>query len=91
MVLVRVVVKYTLWIKDKIGVDKEELVLEEGSSLADLLRILAQKHVELAKYFEKPLDIESPLIILINNQSCSYNYVFKDGDEVLIMPTVSGG
>lgn len=89
--MVRVIVKYMLWIRDKIGIDKEEYVLKDGSVLKDLFETLSRKYIDLAKYFEKPLDKENPLIILVNNKKQDYGYVFRDGDEVIIMPPVSGG
>jgi len=89
--LVKIIVKYMLWIRDKTGVDREEFILEDGSILKDLLEKLMEKYSGLAKYLENPMDTENPLIILVNSRRVGFEYVFKDGDEVLLMPPVSGG
>lgn len=89
--MIKVIVKYMLWIRDKTGVDREEIILEDGSSLKNLFEKLVGKYPGLAKYLENPLDAANPLIILVNNKKQSLDYVFRDGDEVLLMPPVSGG
>jgi len=54
--------------------------LEHGSSIKDLLRSLGLSS-----------EMTHSLIILVNDQHGSQDYVLKDGDQVYLLPPIVGG
>ncbi len=72
-------------LRDVLG-REEHLDIEEGSTVAQLLDQLREKHPELAKIEEK-----TPVIILVNGRREEQSYRLKPGDEVALVPPVSGG
>ncbi|MEM0378677.1 MAG: MoaD family protein [Thermosphaera sp.] len=87
----RIRVKYLLWLAEKAGTAGEELVLNDGS-LRELLELIKKVRPGLSKYMEDILNGVSELILLVNhNPPASLEVHLKDGDEVVIMPPVSGG
>lgn len=89
--MIRVKVRYLLWLKDKTGVEYEEYSLNDGSTVKDLLDILANRYGSLSKHLVEVFEPNSSLIILVNNVKPEPHYRLKDNDAVILMPTVSGG
>lgn len=69
--------------KDIIGNRLLELELPEGSTVTDLKKVLFEKYVGFA-------DLKS-LYIALNNDYADEKMILKEGDEIAIIPPVSGG
>lgn len=69
--------------KDIIGNRLLELELPEGSTVMDLKKHLFEKYTAFA-------DLKS-LYIALNNEYADEKFVLKEGDEIAIIPPVSGG
>ena len=59
-----------------------ELDIPQGSNTRSLLTILKQKNKKLSTDYA---------IVAVNSEYVSENAVIKEGDEVAIIPPVSGG
>jgi molybdopterin converting factor subunit 1 len=74
-------------LKDLLGGATEEVDLPEGATVADLLRILEQRTSNPsmgAKMWQS-------LAVAVNREYSSAAAVLRDGDEVALLPPVSGG
>lgn len=86
----KIKVKYFLNFKKISGHSKEELFFENDKvNVKDVFKVLNNKYqIE----FEK---VVSTGIIMVNNRSINQlkkeNTILKDGDELIIMPMISGG
>jgi len=89
--VIRVRVKYMMWLRDKVGLEVEEYSLENQTSLADLLEFVRRRHASIAKFLENVESAENPIIVLVNGVKQSTDYILRDGDEVVFLPPVSGG
>ncbi len=94
----RVKVRYLGLVWKKVGRKEEELVIEDGSSLSELLGKLAANYGEdLQRLFdaEKENAIDPTYILTVNgvlaNQLDGLRTRLKDGDEVALMTLISGG
>lgn len=67
-----------------VGEKEEELQLEEGTTVKDLLEQYISRFPEMDRYREH-------IILSVNKQYGSPGLVLKDGDEVSFLPPVSGG
>ena len=77
---------------------EEEISIEEGSSVKDLLFLLSEKYgllFEDAIYQKGEADLKSNYMAAINcyllNQLDGINTKLKNGDNLSLMPVVSGG
>ncbi len=87
----QVVVKYLLWMREKAGTNKEEYILEENSTIEDLLEKIISKHENLRKHLANPFTRENPVLITINGRTARPGARLRENDTVTIMPPVSGG
>jgi molybdopterin converting factor subunit 1 len=87
-------VKYSVWmrvsvlyfgvLKDLIGHARSEMDLAEGASVAELLEV----HRRRAK---GPAPVWDSIAVAVNQEYARAADVLKDGDEVALLPPVSGG
>jgi len=77
---------------------EEEVEISEGASIADLLTVLSEKYGESFKkaiYEKSSADVKSNYIITVNgyllNQLDGIGTKLKNGDNITILPIVSGG
>jgi len=97
--VLRIIVEYLGYIKQTLGVNHEEqLEIEEGALVRDLLNILAEKHGEPFKkevFQPGSVDMKPHHILSVNgillNQLKGIETKLKDGDRVILMPVVTGG
>jgi MoaD family protein len=95
----KVIVEYLGHIRNLIASGREEEVeVEEGSSLADLLMTLSKKYgapFQKTVYEKSGTDVKPNFIVTINgyllNQLKGVQTKLKKGDHVILMPIVSGG
>ena len=71
-------------VSDVLGVRERTVELEQGCSVADLKTQLEGNHAELRPLWEG-------LAVAVNGQLESDECVLRDGDEVALLPPVSGG
>jgi molybdopterin synthase catalytic subunit len=70
--------------RERLGRDELVLEVEEGTSLARLIEALRGRYPELALP-------SSPIVAAVNAEYAEPGYVLKEGDEVALIPPVSGG
>lgn len=95
----KVRVEYLGHLKNMLGSRREEEIeVEDGSSVSDLLIALSENHGESFKkavYEAGGKDIKSNFIATVNgyllNQLNGVKTKLKNGDHVVLMPIVSGG
>jgi len=88
----RVTVKYLLWMSDKARTSREEYVFsQEEITIEQLLQEITRRHKNLEKHLANPFTSENPIIITINGRPAKPGTRIREGDQVTIMPPVSGG
>ena len=80
----RICVLYFGVLKDLVGHGRSEMNLAESASVAELL----EAHRGLAKGRESLWD---SIAVAVNQEYAKADDVLKDGDEVALLPPVSGG
>ena len=83
-VWMRVCVLYFGVLKDLVGRGRSEMNLPESASVAELLEV----HRGMAKGQESLWD---SIAVAVNQEYAKAGDVLKDGDEVALLPPVSGG
>ncbi len=69
--------------REKAGVGRLTLELRDGATVGDLADAMRAKFPELP-------DPER-IVVAVNNEYQDHDYVLGDGDEVALIPPVSGG
>ncbi len=82
----KIKVKFFSIIKDYVGTDEVTFEFSNNIKLSELLEIIKSKWPSIRK-----LEDEVPIIALVNGSICQEDLNLKDGDEVAIIPPVSGG
>jgi len=80
----RVVVKYFSALRDVTGKVQEEITLAEGTTLSQLLAWFFKSYPKAEAFREE-------LLVLVNGRTVDGSYELREGDEVALMPPVSGG
>lgn len=70
--------------RDIVGSKEEELDLNAGSTVSDLLEKYIERFPQLSRYKEH-------IILSVNKEYGAPSRVLRDGDEVSFLPPVSGG
>ncbi len=70
--------------KEALGLDELDLELDEGTDVNSLLEILRSDHPKLGNLLET-------LVVSVNLEYAGYETKLKDGDEIALLPPVSGG
>lgn len=81
----KIAVRYLSILEGLSGAAREELEVPDGIDIAELLRIIAKAH---------DTSLEQPIVsalALIRGTHASGDTVLADGDEVVLMPRLSGG
>jgi molybdopterin converting factor subunit 1 len=81
-VLIRV--RFFAILKDKAGRDSVELDLSPGATVADAMTLLADSESELVAWLPK-------VAPAVNREYVSRDRILNDGDELALIPPVSGG
>lgn len=89
----RVTVLYFGVLRDRFGVADEVVELAEGAAVSDLLRILRDRtsNHAMAGTSERDDQLWRSLAVAVNREYGSASIVLRDGDEVALLPPVSGG
>ncbi len=81
---VEVLVKFFASARDAVGKKNLEMKIERGSRVRDIMESLFNDHPELK-------DMEDQLLISVNKDRTGKEEELKDGDEIAVMPPVTGG
>jgi molybdopterin converting factor subunit 1 len=89
----RVKVLYFGMLRDKFGGPDEAVELPDGAAVGDLLRILRERtsKQEMATRVDFEQRLWRSLAVAVNREYGSASIVLRDGDEVALLPPVSGG
>lgn len=79
-------VLYFASVKEKLGIESEFFECQEGLTLARLITRISEKHPEL-----RTLTVTKRLLYAVNQEVSGLSATLKDGDEVAILPPLSGG
>ncbi|RMA96007.1 molybdopterin converting factor subunit 1 [Hydrogenothermus marinus] len=71
-------------IKDKLKKSSEELEIKDNSSINDLINILKEKYPQISQNLDN-------VMFAVNEEYQDKEYILKDGDNVAVIPPVSGG
>jgi len=74
-------------LKDLLGTATVELELTQGATVADLLRILEQQTSNLSMQTH----VWQALAVAVNREYSSASTMLREGDEIALLPPVSGG
>ncbi len=70
--------------KDLAGTDSRQLELTEGERAEDVFRYLAHMNPRFAEW-------EGKMRLAVNQEYVASDHLLQDGDEVAVIPPVSGG
>ena len=78
----KIKVKFFASCREIAGVNEIALPIKKGSTVSDVLATLDQKFARLAV---------SDIMVAVNREFAARDYILKDGDELALLPPVSGG
>ncbi len=81
---VNVKVKFFASARDVVGSKQIEMDIKKGSKTKDVLETLIDKYPGLN-------DLKDQLILAVNKQTGKRDKVLEEGDEIAVLPPVSGG
>ena len=81
---IKVQIRFFAICREKVGKGSIFLNLEPGSSVQDLTKIIVEQFPELK-------DILSRSKVSVNLKFVQTSHILRDGDEVALIPPVSGG
>ena len=77
-------VRFFAILKDKAGRGSVDLELSPGATVADALTLLSDSEVELVTWLPK-------VATAVNREYAAHDRVLNEGDELALIPPVSGG
>ncbi|MCK5548219.1 MAG: MoaD/ThiS family protein [Thermoplasmata archaeon] len=80
----KVKLKFFALFRDIVGAKEMDKEVKSGSRVQSLLEELFERYPELKKYSDE-------ILVSINRNYASEDAQLKEGDEVALMPPVSGG
>lgn len=87
----QVKVLYFGLLRERFGVADEALEIADGSTVSDLLHILHARTSKQAMESGPDDRLWRSLAVAVNREYSSPDAVLRDGDEVALLPPVSGG
>jgi len=79
----KIEVRYFASIRDRIGLDQEEVETPSGTSLGDLYDKLKETHEALGEW--------NSVLLAVNGEYMEPDQILSEGDVVAVFPPVSGG
>lgn len=86
--------RYMLWLAGKAGVPEEVFeIRDEDITLGEFLKVVSTKRPGVASYIDAILGNRGEVIVLINGRTPQNGLEtrLRDGDEIVLLPPVSGG
>jgi len=81
---IKVRVKFFASAREIVGHREVEMRIKKGTKANDLLEILIKRYPDLN-------DLKDQLILAVNKQTGKADKNLKDGDEIAVLPPVTGG
>lgn len=78
----KVKIRFFASYRERVGASQTELELSEVKTISDLLQMVRRDFPELP---------DAPILVAINAEFVAPSYELHEGDEVALMPPVSGG
>jgi molybdopterin converting factor subunit 1 len=82
--MIKVQMRYFAFVREQLGKSKETIELADGSTVGQALALVLAQSPRL-------LNAQSALMVMVNQAYQPRDHVLTDGDEVAIIPPVSGG
>ncbi len=79
-----VIVKLFSVAKDLAGFDEERVQLQEGATANEVMLYLAQRNSKFEEW-------KASIRLAVNYEYVANSHPLRDGDEVAVLPPVSGG
>ncbi len=79
-----VLVKFFASARDIVGKKDLQMEIEKDSKVEDVMDDIFEKYPDLK-------DMEDQLLISVNKDRTDKSEILKDGDEIAVMPPVTGG
>jgi molybdopterin synthase catalytic subunit len=79
-----ITVLYFAVVRERLGTDREEVALPAGARVSDLLKLLQERHAQLG-------ELLPAVRVSVNQEFRGNDFPVGDGDEVALIPPVSGG
>ena len=79
-----VLVKFFASARDIVGKKDLQMEIEKDSKVEDIMDDIFEKYPDLK-------DMEDQLLISVNKDRTDKGEILKDGDEIAVMPPVTGG
>ena len=91
----KITTKYYAFIRERLGRSTEEFELQEGSTIADFLKLLSERHGgNLVGVFEGAV-LRRGFVVALNGENVEQarwgSTRLKDGDVVVVLPPIAGG
>jgi molybdopterin converting factor subunit 1 len=80
----KVIIRYFAIYREAAGESQVKMDVDEGATLGDVLDIVFKKHPKLEKWADS-------IVCSVNKKYADGDKVLTDGDEVALLPPVSGG
>ena len=80
----KVTVRYFALYRERAGASQSSYHLPKGATVSDLIGEVRERHPDLA-----PLHVS--IVAAVNTEYAGADTVLEDGDEVALIPPVSGG
>jgi len=81
---VKIRILYFAIVRERLGLDQEDYELDDGARVHDLLTLVERRHDSLAQGV-------ASVRVAVNNEYVDSDHALADGDEVAVIPPVSGG
>lgn len=78
----RVKIKFFASCREIAGTNELELQVKKGETVSDVLNSLRQRFPRLSL---------ADIMLAVNQEFAASDYILKDGDEIALLPPVSGG
>ena len=81
---VNLTVRFFALYRERAGASVESFALPQGATVASLVAAVRQRHPNLA-----PPEVD--IVVAVNSEYASAETSLSDGDEIALIPPVSGG
>lgn len=79
-------IKLFAMLRDKAGTENIDLPLPEGGRVSDMVDVIIEKYPGLREPFSS-----RNVLVVVNQRYASVDTELSDGDELALLPPVSGG
>ncbi|HII60852.1 ubiquitin-like small modifier protein 1 [Pyrococcus horikoshii] len=88
----RVKVRYFARFRDLAGTGEEEIELQDGATVRDLIEEIKKRHERFRReVFGEEYDEDADVNIAVNGRYVKWDEKLREGDIVGVFPPVSGG